>query len=213
MLFGRGRRAPTCSPRPPCSWGSSELGMPARACSSKLGRDDRPPPRHPARHRSDRLAASRTTLYASLNRIVSDEIKVITVEDPVEYHVSRREPDPGPTTRSGSTFAAGLRAILRHDPDVVMIGEIRDKETAETAVQASLTGHLVFSTLHTNDAAERRHAPARHGSRALPRQRRPSRASWPSASFGASARSAPPTFVPRARRPAAASSSSPRAAI
>ncbi|HZW11355.1 MAG TPA: GspE/PulE family protein [Phycisphaerales bacterium] len=92
-----------------------------------------------------------TTLYASLNRIVSDQIKVITVEDPVEYHV------PGVNqiqvnARVGLTFSSGLRSILRHDPDVVMIGEIRDKETAETAVQASLTGHLVFSTLHTNDA-------------------------------------------------------------
>lgn len=93
-----------------------------------------------------------TTLYASLNRIVSDEVKVITVEDPVEYHV------PGVNqiqvnAKVGLDFTAGLRSILRHDPDVVMIGEIRDKETAETAVQASLTGHLVFSTLHTNDAA------------------------------------------------------------
>jgi type II secretory ATPase GspE/PulE/Tfp pilus assembly ATPase PilB-like protein len=93
-----------------------------------------------------------TTLYASLNRIVSDEIKAITVEDPVEYHV------PGVNQiqvnhKVGLDFTAGLRSILRHDPDVVMIGEIRDKETAETAIQASLTGHLVFSTLHTNDSA------------------------------------------------------------
>ncbi len=93
-----------------------------------------------------------TTLYASLNRIVSDEVKVITVEDPVEYHV------PGVNQiqvnhKVGLDFTSGLRSILRHDPDVVMIGEIRDRETAETAVQASLTGHLVFSTLHTNDAA------------------------------------------------------------
>ncbi len=92
-----------------------------------------------------------TTLYASLNRIVSDEIKAITVEDPVEYHV------PGVNQiqvnhKVGLDFAMGLRSILRHDPDVVMIGEIRDKETAETAIQASLTGHLVFSTLHTNDS-------------------------------------------------------------
>ena len=93
-----------------------------------------------------------TTLYASLNKIVSDEIKVITIEDPVEYHldgVNQIQVQP----KIEFTFARGLRAILRHDPDVVMIGEIRDKETAETAVQASLTGHLVFSTLHTNDAA------------------------------------------------------------
>ena len=93
-----------------------------------------------------------TTLYSSLNRIVSDEIKAITVEDPVEYHV------PGVNQiqvnhRTGLTFSAGLRSILRHDPDVVMVGEVRDKETAETAIQASLTGHLVFTTLHTNDAA------------------------------------------------------------
>jgi len=93
-----------------------------------------------------------TTLYASLNTIVSDAIKAITVEDPVEYHV------PGVNQiqvnhKVGLTFADGLRSVLRHDPDVVMIGEIRDKETADTAVQASLTGHLVFSTLHTNDAA------------------------------------------------------------
>ncbi len=93
-----------------------------------------------------------TTLYASLNRIVSDEVKIITVEDPVEYHV------PGVNQiqvnhKVGLDFSAGLRSILRHDPDVVLIGEIRDKETAETAIQASLTGHLVFSTLHTNDSA------------------------------------------------------------
>lgn len=93
-----------------------------------------------------------TTLYASLNRIVTDEIKAITVEDPVEYHV------PGVNqiqvnAQVGLTFASGLRSILRHDPDVIMIGEIRDLETANAAVQASLTGHLVFSTLHTNDSS------------------------------------------------------------
>ena len=93
-----------------------------------------------------------TTLYASLNSIVSDEIKVITVEDPVEYHVKGVN-QIQVNHKVGLDFAAGLRSILRHDPDVVMIGEIRDKETAETAIQASLTGHLVLSTLHTNDAA------------------------------------------------------------
>ncbi len=93
-----------------------------------------------------------TTLYGSLNKIVSDEIKVITVEDPVEYHVQGVN-QIQVNHKVGLDFAAGLRSILRHDPDVVMIGEIRDKETAETAIQASLTGHLVFSTLHTNDAA------------------------------------------------------------
>jgi type II secretion system protein E len=93
-----------------------------------------------------------TTLYASLQRIVNDEIKAVTVEDPVEYHVdgvNQIQVHP----EVGLNFATGLRAILRHDPDIIMIGEIRDKETAEAAVQASLTGHLVFSTLHTNDAA------------------------------------------------------------
>ncbi|MFG0285638.1 MAG: GspE/PulE family protein [Phycisphaerales bacterium JB039] len=93
-----------------------------------------------------------TTLYASLNRIVSDEIKAITIEDPVEYHVGGVN-QIQVNSKVGLSFAAGLRSVLRHDPDVVMVGEIRDKETAETAVQASLTGHLVFSTLHTNDAA------------------------------------------------------------
>ncbi|MEN0020472.1 MAG: GspE/PulE family protein [Planctomycetota bacterium] len=92
-----------------------------------------------------------TTLYASLNQIVSDAIKVITVEDPVEYHVAGVN-QIQVNSRVGLTFADGLRSILRHDPDVVMVGEIRDRETAETAVQASLTGHLVLSTLHTNDA-------------------------------------------------------------
>ncbi|HVP74058.1 MAG TPA: ATPase, T2SS/T4P/T4SS family [Phycisphaerales bacterium] len=93
-----------------------------------------------------------TTLYASLRRIVSDEVKAITVEDPVEYHVdgvNQIQVQP----EVGLTFATGLRSILRHDPDIIMIGEIRDRETAEAAVQASLTGHLVFSTLHTNDAS------------------------------------------------------------
>jgi general secretion pathway protein E/type IV pilus assembly protein PilB len=92
-----------------------------------------------------------TTLYAALQAIVSPRIKVLTVEDPVEYHldgVNQIQVNP----KIGMTFARGLRAILRHDPDVVMIGEIRDLETAEAAIQAALTGHLVFSTLHTNDA-------------------------------------------------------------
>lgn len=93
-----------------------------------------------------------TTLYASLAKINSPVRNIITVEDPVEYQLA----GIGQTQvndRVGLTFAAGLRSILRQDPDVVMIGEIRDRETAEIAIQASLTGHLVFSTLHTNDAA------------------------------------------------------------
>jgi general secretion pathway protein E/type IV pilus assembly protein PilB len=92
-----------------------------------------------------------TTLYAALQDILSPEIKMVTIEDPIEYHldgVNQIQVSP----KIGMTFARGLRAILRHDPDVVMIGEIRDLETAEAAIQASLTGHLVLSTLHTNDA-------------------------------------------------------------
>ena len=92
-----------------------------------------------------------TTLYAALSKINNADLKIITIEDPVEYQL-RGINQIQVNTKSGLTFGAGLRAILRHDPDVVLIGEIRDKETAEIAVQASLTGHLVFSTLHTNDA-------------------------------------------------------------
>jgi type II secretion system protein E len=92
-----------------------------------------------------------TTLYAALTRINDIERKIITVEDPVEYQL-RGINQIQVSTKTGLTFAAGLRSILRHDPDVILIGEIRDRETAEIAVQASLTGHLVFSTLHTNDA-------------------------------------------------------------
>lgn len=92
-----------------------------------------------------------TTLYAALSKINDIERKIITVEDPVEYQL-RGVNQIQVSSKTGLTFAAGLRAILRHDPDVVLVGEIRDLETAEIAVQASLTGHLVFSTLHTNDA-------------------------------------------------------------
>jgi len=91
------------------------------------------------------------SLYAALRAINSKEKHIITVEDPVEFWLdSVRQIQVNP--RAGLTFASGLRAILRHDPDVVMVGEIRDAETAQTAIHASLTGHLVFSTLHTNDA-------------------------------------------------------------
>ncbi|MCB9538417.1 MAG: type II secretion system ATPase GspE [Myxococcales bacterium] len=93
-----------------------------------------------------------TTLYASLAKINSPTRNIITVEDPVEYQLNGIG-QIQVNNKVGLTFAAGLRSILRQDPDVVMIGEIRDGETAEIAIQASLTGHLVFSTLHTNDAA------------------------------------------------------------
>lgn len=92
-----------------------------------------------------------TTLYAALNKIYSPTVKMITIEDPVEYQLDGINQMPVNPKR-GLTFATGLRHILRHDPDVIMVGEIRDKETAEIAIRAALTGHLVFSTLHTNDA-------------------------------------------------------------
>ena len=92
-----------------------------------------------------------TTLYASLNKIYSPAVKMITIEDPVEYQLEGINQMPVNPKR-GLTFATGLRHILRHDPDIVMVGEIRDRETADIAIRAALTGHLVFSTLHTNDA-------------------------------------------------------------
>jgi type II secretion system protein E len=92
-----------------------------------------------------------TTLYACLSQINEIERKIVTIEDPIEYHLHGIN-QIQVSTKAGLTFARGLRSVLRHDPDVVLIGEIRDQETAEIAVQASLTGHLVFSTLHTNDA-------------------------------------------------------------
>ncbi len=93
-----------------------------------------------------------TTLYASLNKINSPDINIITVEDPVEYRLGYVR-QTQINVKAGITFASAIRAILRQDPDVVMIGEMRDSETAEIAIQAAMTGHLVFSTLHTNDAA------------------------------------------------------------
>jgi type II secretory ATPase GspE/PulE/Tfp pilus assembly ATPase PilB-like protein len=93
-----------------------------------------------------------TTLYAALREVQARGVNVVTVEDPIEYRL------PGIVQvqvheRAGLTFGAALRSIMRQDPDVILVGEIRDRETAEIAIQASLTGHLVFSTLHTNDAA------------------------------------------------------------
>jgi general secretion pathway protein E/type IV pilus assembly protein PilB len=92
-----------------------------------------------------------STLYTALNEINDSDRKIITIEDPVEYQL-RGVNQIQVSEKAGLTFARGLRSILRHDPDVILIGEIRDQETAQIAVQASLTGHLVFSTLHTNDA-------------------------------------------------------------
>src|SRR4029079_15821912 len=92
-----------------------------------------------------------TTLYSALNEIKDETTKIITVEDPVEYNqdgISQIQTH----AKIGLNFASALRSILRHDPDVILVGEIRDVETAEMAIHASLTGHMVFSTLPTNDA-------------------------------------------------------------
>jgi general secretion pathway protein E len=93
-----------------------------------------------------------TTLYGALSRVNTPDVKILTVEDPVEYQL-RGINQMAISPKIGLTFATGLRAFLRQDPDIIMVGEIRDKETAEIAIQASLTGHLVFSTVHTNDSA------------------------------------------------------------
>ncbi len=93
-----------------------------------------------------------TTLYAILKKLSTPEVKIITLEDPIEYKLPGINQSQIDMSR-GYTFPAGLRSILRQDPDVIMVGEIRDLETAETAIQAALTGHLVISTIHTNDAA------------------------------------------------------------
>jgi len=93
-----------------------------------------------------------TTLYAFLEKIAKPEIKIITIEDPIEYHlegISQTQVFP----EKGYDFASGLKSIMRQDPDVILVGEIRDLETVQIALQAALTGHLVFTTLHTNDAA------------------------------------------------------------
>jgi type II secretory ATPase GspE/PulE/Tfp pilus assembly ATPase PilB-like protein len=92
-----------------------------------------------------------STLYTALNEINDAVRKIVTIEDPIEYQLKGVN-QIQVSEKAGLTFARGLRSILRHDPDVILIGEIRDQETAQIAVQASLTGHLVFSTLHTNDA-------------------------------------------------------------
>ncbi len=93
-----------------------------------------------------------TTLYASLGQINSTQRNIITLEDPIEYQLDGIS-QIQIAEKKGMTFAGGLRSVLRQDPDIVMVGEVRDRETAVMAIQSALTGHLVFSTLHTNDAA------------------------------------------------------------
>ncbi|MCP4656260.1 MAG: type II/IV secretion system protein, partial [bacterium] len=94
-----------------------------------------------------------TTLYACLNDIQSPEDKIVTIEDPVEYQLQGISQIPV-NEKKGLTFARGLRSILRHDPDKIMVGEIRDEETAQIAVQSALTGHLVFTTVHANNVVD-----------------------------------------------------------
>ena len=103
-----------------------------------------------------------TTLYSLLKERDASEVKIFTVEDPVEYRldgITQLQVDPA----IDLSFARALRSVLRQDPDIILIGEIRDKESAQIAIQASLTGHLVFSTLHTNSADRRTYSTARHG--------------------------------------------------
>jgi type IV pilus assembly protein PilB len=94
-----------------------------------------------------------TTLYAAINEIKSDEDKIVTIEDPVEYQLKGITQIPV-NEKKGLTFARGLRSILRHDPDKIMVGEIRDQETAQIAIQSALTGHLVFTTVHANNVTD-----------------------------------------------------------
>src|SRR5271163_1667313 len=94
-----------------------------------------------------------TTLYAAINEIKTDEDKIITIEDPVEYQLRGITQIPV-NEKKGLTFARGLRSILRHDPDKIMVGEIRDQETAQIANQSALTGHLVFTTVHANNVTD-----------------------------------------------------------
>src|SRR5437588_2053508 len=94
-----------------------------------------------------------TTLYAAVNEIKTDEDKIITIEDPVEYQIRGITQIPV-NEKKGLTFARGLRSILRHDPDKIMVGEIRDTETAKIAINSALTGHLVFTTVHANNVVD-----------------------------------------------------------
>ena len=139
------------------------------------------------------------TLYSALNEINTPDIVIRTAEDPIEYTL------PGINQMQmhrqiGLTFAAALRSFLRQDPDIILVGEIRDKETASIAVEAALTGHLLISTLHTNDAPEHDRASHRHGHRAVHDFRRRCSACAPSASCAACARPAASPTSPRAAR-------------
>ena len=108
------------------------------------------------------------TLYSALSRINTPETNIMTAEDPVEYNLAGIN-QVQMQENIGLNFAAALRSFLRQDPNIILVGEIRDFETAEIAIKAALTGHLVLSTLHTNDAPSHDHPPDEHGHRAVPR--------------------------------------------
>ena len=112
-----------------------------------------------------------TTLYSALSRVNTPEVNIMTAEDPVEYNLMGIN-QVLVRSEIGLTFAAALKAFLRQDPNIIMIGEIRDLETGGIAIKAALTGHLVLSTLHTNDAAEHDHPYDRHGDRGVQRGQR-----------------------------------------
>ena len=139
-----------------------------------------------------------TTLYATLNELNKIEDKIITTEEPVEYEIEGLIQVPI-NPEIGVTFAACLRAILRQDPDKILVGETRDLETAEIAIQASLTGHIVFTTLHTNDAPSADHPAPRHGAADVPDHRDDRGACWPSGWCGRSAPTAGPSSRPARR--------------
>ena len=117
-------------------------------------------------------AGKTTTLYAALSEINTPDRTLITIEDPVEYELEGVK-QMQVNAAAGVTFVRGLRSMIRNDPDVLMVGEIRDRETAQTAIESALTGHLVLSTLHTNDAPDGARPPDRDGHRAVPGRHRP----------------------------------------
>ena len=127
-----------------------------------------------------------TTLYAALSEIKTIEDKIVTIEDPVEYQLRGITQIPI-NEKKGLTFARGLRSILRHDPDKIMVGEIRDPETAQIAIQSALTGHLVFTTVHANNVLDVLGPVPEHGRRGRISSCRRSTACWRSGWCGTSA--------------------------
>ena len=132
------------------SWQLSDLGI--RADDLVIIQDQLKRPNGMALNTGPTGSGKTTTLYAFLKHRLTSDVKIITIEDPIEYHLEGIE-QTQVDNAANYTFALGLRSLMRQDPDIILVGEIRDKETAEIAVQAALTGHLVFSTVHANEAA------------------------------------------------------------